>query len=390
MPDIQVTFDELIRDGALEIGDGYRAKNSELNGHGLPFMRAGNLTNSGWNWDGLERFESDLTSSLASKVSRPGDTVITTKGNSVGRSGYVDSDAPQFVYSPHLSFWRAKKPEKVAPRFLRYWAMSPEFLNQLRALGHGTDMAPYLSLSDQRRLRVSLPETGTQEAIGDLLGALDDKIAVNDRIVSTSQELMVSHYKRGVARGARRVPLGEAASFSNSQRIPLSSREREARPGPYPYYGAAGVVGYVHDFIFSGPRLLVGEDGSVITPEGRPVTQYVWGEFWVNNHAHVLTGTAISTELLSIAMHFTNVAALVTGAVQPKLSMSNLRRLEVPIPEPEEVTQLEAVCGAIYELVRSRTGESRHLNELRDTLLPELMSGRLRVKDAEKVVEKAV
>ena len=115
-----VTFAELMRRGTLEIGDGYRAKNSELGGGGLVFMRAGRLTQTGWDWDGAERFHVELTAKVKSKIAKPGDTVITTKGNSTGRTGYVLESAHGFVYSPHLSYWRSLKPGELDARFLRY------------------------------------------------------------------------------------------------------------------------------------------------------------------------------------------------------------------------------------------------------------------------------
>ena len=219
---------------------------------------------------------------------------------------------------------------------------------------------------------------------------LDDKIAVNERIAATAQRLMREMYLQAISEESAPKPLGDVVEFHNRKRVPLSSRQRAEIPGPHPYYGAAGVVGHVRDFIFSGPHLLVGEDGSVITAERKPVTQYVWGDFWVNNHAHVLTGKAISTELLAVALQFTDVAAFVTGAAQPKLNMRNLMRLEVSLPAGEQVATLDREIGEVTALVRRRSDESRTLATLRDTLLPQLMSGKLRVRDAEKIVEDAV
>lgn len=66
------------------------------------------------------------------------------------------------------------------------------------------------------------------------------------------------------------VPLGGLVQNFDARRIPLSSRERERRPGPYPYYGATGVMDYVDDFLFEGLHLLVAEDGSVERPDGKP------------------------------------------------------------------------------------------------------------------------
>jgi len=148
---------DLIDEGILLVSDGYWAKLEELGGSGPIFLRAGHVSDSHIDFARADRFFPDLESKLRSKMSEPGDVVITTKGNSTGRVTYVSPDLPKFVYSPHLSFWRSLQPEKVVPGFLRYWSRSDEFRRQLRALACATDMAPYLSLVDQRRLRITLP-----------------------------------------------------------------------------------------------------------------------------------------------------------------------------------------------------------------------------------------
>ena len=85
---------------------------------------------------------------------------------------------------------------------------------------------------------------------------------------------------------------------------------------------------YVDDYLFDGIFLLVGEDGSVIREDGLGVTQYVWGKFWVNNHAHVLQGKPpVSTEQLYLYFAFESVAPYVTGAVQPKLSQGRMNTI---------------------------------------------------------------
>ncbi|MEU1604041.1 restriction endonuclease subunit S [Micromonospora matsumotoense] len=401
MPDIEATFDELIRDGVLEIGDGYRAKNSELNGRGLPFMRAGNLTKSGWNWDDLERFESGLTSNLASKVSHPGDTVITTKGNSVGRSGYVDSDAPQFVYSPHLSYWRAKQRERLVPRFLRYWAMSPEFLNQLRALGHGTDMAPYLSLSDQRRLRVTLPKTGTQEAIGDLLGALDDKIAVNDRIAATADQYCAAVFEEVVVKESNGITeLGEVAI--------VNAKSVKPTPGGSLRYVD---IASVSDGRLTWPERTSWDDAPGRARRGIAIGDTIWSTVRPNRRSRFLvldedpllvasTGFAVITPrnvgrafLYESARREEFVAYLESvaeGSAYPAVRAEKFLTAPIPDASDEHRDRFEELAFPVRLRAHSAAQESRVLAELRDALLPELMTGRLRVKHAEKVVEEAV
>src|SRR5262245_62619812 len=129
-----VDFQHLISAGLLEIGDGYRAKNSELGTGGPIFLRAVHLQESGFDFSGVEYFAKELESVVAGKLAHAGDTVVTTKGNSTGRTGFVTPEMPRFVYSPHLSYWRSRDTTRLVPDFLRYWARGPEFRRQLEGL----------------------------------------------------------------------------------------------------------------------------------------------------------------------------------------------------------------------------------------------------------------
>ena len=189
------TFAELIAEGALDIGDGYRAKNEELGGDGPIFLRAGHVTDSHIDFSGVERFHAELEPRVRSKFSKPGDAVVTTKGNSTGRTTFVTSSMPPFVYSPHLSYWRSKDRGRIEGGFLRYWSKGPEFSEQLAGMKTSTDMAPYLSLIDQKRLRVTLPSIDDQRAIAHILGTLDDKIELNRRMSETLEAMARALFK---------------------------------------------------------------------------------------------------------------------------------------------------------------------------------------------------
>jgi type I restriction enzyme S subunit len=191
----RTTFVKLISEGVLEIGDGYRAKNEELGGDGLMFLRAGHVTDTHIDFDGVERFHVALEPRVQSKVAKPGDAVITTKGNSTGRTTYVTPSMPPFVYSPHLSYWRSLDPSRVEGGFLRYWSKGPEFTEQLAGMKASTDMAPYLSLIDQKRLGITLPPIGEQRAVAHILGTLDDKIELNRRMNETLEAMSRALFK---------------------------------------------------------------------------------------------------------------------------------------------------------------------------------------------------
>ena len=176
--------------------------------------------------------------------------------------------------------------------------------------------------------------------------------------------------------------IADIIELYDSKRIPLSSRERAERQGEYPYYGATSVMDYVDDYLFNGIYLLLGEDGTVVDAKGYPILQYVDGKFWVNNHAHIIRGkNNFSVELLYTLFSLTNVQSIITGAVQPKISQQNLKKVQIVIPDDKTLLEIDSLIQPLFAEIRNRKAETKLLTELRDVLLPKLMSGELDVSD---------
>ena len=176
--------------------------------------------------------------------------------------------------------------------------------------------------------------------------------------------------------------ISEIIELHDSKRIPLSSRERADLAKVYPYYGATSVMDYVDRYLFDGKYLLLGEDGTVVDSKGFPVLQYVEGKFWVNNHAHILTGkNGFSVELLYLLFSLTSVQSIVTGAVQPKISQANLNKVPVMIPSNEELQAFDSTIQPLFAQISNFRAENDSLAAIRDTLLPKLMSGKLDVSE---------
>lgn len=157
---ITIRNSELIEKGILEIGDGYRAKNSEISSSGLPFVRAGNL-NNGFQLDEADLLDEKSVAKAGEKISQAGDIVLTSKG-SFGRFGLVRPNTPKFVYSPQLCYWRVKDPMVIDRRFLFFWMHGPDFWSQAFQVKSLTDMADYVSLRDQRNMTITVPSIETQ------------------------------------------------------------------------------------------------------------------------------------------------------------------------------------------------------------------------------------
>jgi len=172
-PADRTTVAELVRAGALVIGDGYRAKNSEMGPVGLPFARAGNVRGD-FNFEGADLLAEENVPKAKHKVSRSGDVVFTSKGT-VGRFAFVRETTPPFVYSPQLCFWRVADRDVIDPRFLFCWMHGESCQWQFEAMKEQTDMADFISLRDQMQMRLELPRIEEQRAVGETLGALDDR-----------------------------------------------------------------------------------------------------------------------------------------------------------------------------------------------------------------------
>ena len=277
--------------------------------------------------------------------------------------------------------------------FLYYLLAQSTVVEKLHAIAEqSTSVYPSIKPSDIEDLEICIPDIEIQKQIAEILSSLDRKVEQNSEINKNLFEQAQALYKDryiDLSPTDGKIPAGwhigtvsEIIELHDSKRIPLSSREREKLNKIYPYYGATSVMDYVDRYLFDGIYLLLGEDGTVVDDNGFPVLQYVDGKFWVNNHAHVITGKCgFTVELLYLLFSLTNVKFIVTGAVQPKISQANLNKVPVLIPDADELKSFNSVIQPFFAQIRDLRAENDRLATLRDTLLPRLMSGEIDVSN---------
>ena len=272
----------------------------------------------------------------------------------------------------------------------------------------------------------TFPDSEIRKQAGDSLDSLDQKIELNQRMNETLEGMARSIFKswfvdfdpvhakaegrpptgmdkstaalfpdsfndEGIPEGWKISNLGENFEIFDSKRIPLSSREREGRKGVYPYYGATSIMDYIDDFIFEGVHVLIGEDGSVVKEDGTPFMQYVWGQFWVNNHAHILKGLEpVCDEHIYLHLLNQNVTPYVTGAVQLKINQGNLKRIPFVRGTNEVCYAFAEYIKPLFSKIRANSEQNQNLAILRDTLLPKLISGELQVNNLFNELKEAV
>lgn len=275
------------------------------------------------------------------------------------------------------------------PQFVYYLATSPAFRNIAIKSMVGSSGRQRVQQGVLDELELTVPPLGEQQKIGAFLAMLDQKIALNNKINDNLAEQASVLYGRyfpytvadDLPAGWRVGTVGEIVEIHDSKRIPLSGAQRaKMEKRIYPYYGAASLMDYVDEYIFDGIYLLLGEDGTVVDDAGYPILQYVWGHFWVNNHAHILTGKlGFNVESLLLLFKRTPVKSIVTGAVQPKISQANLRSVQVVIPPQPELDAFNELIRPMFDQIRQNQDQNKALVSLRDALLPKLMSGEVDV-----------
>ncbi|HHF5565354.1 TPA: restriction endonuclease subunit S [Haemophilus influenzae] len=167
-----------------------------------------------------------------------------------------------------------------------------------------------------------------------------------------------------------KITVKEFSTNLDKFRVPLSSFEREKRKGLIPYYGAAKIIDYVDGFTHTGLSVLIAEDGSVETKDGYPVVQLANGEYWVNNHTHVLKGRDdIDTTYLYYALQTIKVAPFVTGAVQKKISQQALNSMEIPYFEDKtDRKRIVEILSSFDEKIQLNTQINQTLEQIAQAL----------------------
>ena len=147
----------------------------------------------------------------------------------------------------------------------------------------------------------------------------------------------------------------EIVNFFSYMRVPVSTLEREKMQGDYPYYGAQGVIDYVNDYIFDGEYVLIAEDGANLVTRKQPIAQIAKGQFWVNNHAHVVRAKegVSNNYFVNALINSMNLTGYVTGVAQPKLSQKNLCIVKVAMPSFAEQQRITAILSAYDNLIEN-------------------------------------
>lgn len=323
----------------------------------------------------------------STKLLKKDDIIISARGT-VGELAMIT-----FPMAFNQSCYGIRAKEGIDSIFLYY--LIKNSVRKLKAITHGS-VFDTITRDTFANIEVAIPDIKTQHRIAKMLADIDDKVENNQRINNNLEQQAKALYKDwffnfspfssdgNLPDDWRLGTVGDIIQLHDSKRVPLSGAERDKMAKVYPYYGATSLMDYVDNYLFDGIYILLGEDGTVVDSLGFPILQYVYGQFWVNNHAHIITGKeGFSVEELYLFFSLTNIKSIVTGAVQQKVSQQNLKKVPAIIPSKEALGAFDEITQPIFAQIRNLRDENANLSQLRDTLLPKLMSGELDVSDIE-------
>jgi type I restriction enzyme, S subunit len=397
MSDRTFTFSKLVSENLIEVGAG-RPRTVHDQYPGIPILRVADVLDGRVETSTSDSILGNYPKVIGSKISKPGDVVLTVKGT-VGRVALMPADGPDFAYSPQLCYFRPAVDGPLRPRYLYFWFKSAQFWDQADALKGQTDMADYLSLSDVEALEIEVPSLVQQDGIVAFLGSLDDKIAVNDRIASAADELSEATME-DLLLGSETsgVLLGDIATVNRRKVTPVSGESLR-------YIDISSVsMGKVE-----WPQVSAWDQAPGRARRGVLSGDVIWSTVRPNRKSYALilddepalvasTGLAVLTptkvgsaflyEVVKRDEFVQYLESVAEGSAYPAVRAERFEQAVVPLLPTDRLEKFESIAMPLRRRAHAADVESRTLAALRDELLPKLMSGEIRVRDAEKAAEK--
>lgn len=324
------------------------------------------------------------------------DVLINITGDSIARCSVVDPEILPARVNQHVAILRTTS--DLDPRFLQRFLVNPSLKDKLLSISSGGTRNA-LTKADLSNLVVTFPEIKEQQSIADVLGALDDKITANTKLAATADDLLATKFESIVDAQTQLVRLSDLAEVNRSTLKPS--------PGGLLRYVDIASVG-VGSYVFppATPWAAAPSRARRAIRKG----DILWSTVRPNRRSHALnlsndpllvgsTGLAVlSARTVGWAYlyevtrrpEFTSYLETVAeGSAYPAVRADMFGEALVPVSDEASQRSFEQLAEPLREQLHSLYQENRALAATRDALLPQLMSGKLRVKDAEKVLENA-
>lgn len=349
-----------------------------VDGEGPKFLRITDIDSSHISWDSVPRCQA-TPKDIQKYALENGDIVVARTGASTGRSQWVRVEEPT-VFASYLVRFRIRSDYHA--RFIGYVLSSKKWTDYVSSVAHGKSAQPNMSASVMSDFRFDCPPLIEQEAIAEVLGALDDKIAANTKLAQTSLELSRAKFKQLINQTTNKASLKDVLSLEYGKSLPAPKRHE----GDVDVFGSGGIVGTHNEALFPGPGVIVGRKGTAGTVHWAPRA------YFPIDTTYYVVPRKPSTSLI-FCMHLLETLGLNemnSDSAVPGLNREEALATQVLIPEVSDIQKFTESSTRLFDVIDQSNAESRTLASMRDTLLPRLMSRKLTVKQAEEIVASVV
>ena len=302
-----------------------------------------------------------------------------------GSAGEINLTEERF-WPLDVSYFVKFEKKQIDLYFLYFW------LSKLNLPKLAKGVKPGINRNDVYDLAIPLPPLPEQKRIVAILEkaftAIDQAKANTEKNLKNARELFQSKLQETFANGKLKIDngeweekkLGEVCDVLDKLRKPITKSNRIE--GEYPYYGATGILSYVHEYIFDEKLVLIGEDGAK-WKSGDNSSFIVSGKYWVNNHAHVIRPMRgfILDEWVVNFLNFSDLTKYITGMTVLKLNQKKMKNIPIPLPPlPEQkqiVKKLDSVSTETKKLEAIYQRKINCLDELKKSILQKAFNGEL-------------
>ena len=300
-----------------------------------------------------------------------GDILITSEAP-FGQIFFWDSDE-KIVLSQRLFCVRIK-PEYDA-RFIYYYMTTPEFQSELDGRATGTTVIG-LRQPELMKCIIRCPEIQEQKAIAAILSSIDAKIIANEKVNDNLQQQAQAIYSSMFIDNPD--PAWSHGHLSDLITVKYGKDHKKLADGIYPVYGSGGIMRYVERPLYNKESVLIPRKGTLNN------VMYVNQPFWS-------VDTMFYTEMklpnvAKFVYHFVkakDLASMNAGSAVPSMTTDILNAMEVVIPSASALEEFESLVAPMYEAMEANDVQSKALSQMRDTLLPKLMSGKIDVSSVQ-------
>ena len=366
---------------------GIHPKSSDYVSSGVPFIMANNLSNGKVDYDNCAFISEQQATTLRKGFAHPGDVLLTHKAT-IGRTAIVGDEYDTIILTPQVTYYRVK--HGISNRYLKYYFDSSEFQQTLSNWAGSGSTRAYLGITAQRKLPIVLPPMETQEKIAGLCGALDEKIylnnAINNNLEQQAQAIYQQMFVDNPSPEWKEGTLSDIADITMGQ-SPSGSSYNEESNGTIFFQGRAE-FGFrfptVRLFTTEPKRMACANDTlmSVRAPVGDlnvAHTDCCIGRGLAAIHSKTNHQSFVLYTMFSLKKQLDVFNG--EGTVFGSINRNSLNEMPILIPSDEKLDEFEGIVAPMDTAIRNNYDEICRLEQIRDSLLPKLMSGELDVSD---------